>query len=110
MLPIAQILGILSGIPWKEIIKYSPSVIAAASDLLAKNKDGAHKKSGLGVRIARLEENERAQAELVRNMAETQEFLLKTVRLLDKRFKFISCVSVLLATGLVFALVKLLVV
>ncbi len=107
MVPVIQILNVLSGIPWKEVLKYGQPIVAAASGLLAKNKTATSQKVSLETRIARLEENERAQAELIKNMAERQEFLLNAVQLLDKRIKYIFGISILLAIGLIFALVKM---
>jgi len=101
------IVGVLSRIPWKEIVKYGPVIIDAASNLLSRNRSA---KTGsadtVEVRIARLEQNEKDQAELIKNMAERQEILVQSIQVLNTRLKMLFFISMMLVIGLIYILLR----
>ena len=101
------IIGILSRIPWKEILKYGPIIIDAASNLLSRNKAAKIGPADtLEMRIARLEQNEKDQAELIKNMAERQEILVQSIQVLNARLKISLLIVVILAIGLIYILLR----
>jgi hypothetical protein len=101
------IIRILSKIPWKEIIKYGPVIIDTASSLLSRNRltriDPAET---VEMRIVRLEQNEKDQAELIKDMAERQEILVQSIQVLDARLKIALSISAILAIGLIYSIFR----
>jgi len=101
------IIGILAKIPWNEIIKYGPVIIDTASNLLSRNRSA---KIGpaetVEKRIARLEQNEKDQAELIKSMAERQELLVQSIRVLNVRLNITFFISAILAIGLIYVLLR----
>jgi hypothetical protein len=100
----------LSKIPWKHILPYIPTVVDTARELLGaakKTEPAAVATAGseLGDRVAQLEANERKQAELVQTMAEQQEQLATSIRILESRVKLLF----ILVLALLIALVAMLV-
>lgn len=103
------IIGILAKIPWKEILKYGPVIIDTASSLLSRNsspKIGPADTDTVEIRIARLEQNEKDQAELIKSMAERQEILVQSIQVLDARLKISFLISIVLAVGFVSILLR----
>ncbi len=101
------IIGVLTKIPWKEIVKYGPVIIDTASNLLSRNRSA---KTGpadtVEMRIARLEQNEKDQAELIKNMAERQEILVQSIQVLNTRLKMSFSISMLLVLGFIYMLLR----
>jgi hypothetical protein len=103
----------LSKIPWKLIMPYIPSVVETAKDLLrAATKTGQDVKATaeitaaeLADRVAQLEANERKQAELVQAMAEQQERLTASLRILESRLQLLFVVTLVLLIALIAMLV-----
>jgi len=96
------IIRVLAKIPWKEIMKYGPVIIASASTLLSKNKSvKIDPADTIEMRIARLEQNEKDQAELIKSMAERQEILVQSIRVLHARLNISLSISAMLAIGLI---------
>jgi hypothetical protein len=101
------IIGILAKIPWKEILKYSPVIIDTASHLFVRNREARIDPSDtVEMRIARLEQNEKDQAELIKDMAERQEILVQSIRVLSARLNISLSVSIILALGLIYTLLR----
>jgi hypothetical protein len=101
------IIGVLAKIPWKEIIKYGPVIIDSASNLLSRNRAAKIGPADtVEIRIARLEQNEKDQAELIKNMAERQEILVQSIHVLDTRLKISFLISILLALGFIYILLR----
>jgi hypothetical protein len=101
------IIGILAKIPWKEILKYGPVIIDRASSLLSRNRAARIDLSDtVEKRIARLEQNENDQAELIKDMAERQEILVQSIRVLHARLNILLFLSVILAIGLITMLLR----
>jgi len=101
------IIGVLAKIPWKEIIKYGPVIIDSASNLLSRNRAAKIGPADtVEIRIARLEQNEKDQAELIKNMAERQEILVHSIHVLDTRLKISFLISILLALGFIYILLR----
>jgi len=101
------IIGILAKIPWNEIIKYGPVIIDTASNLLSRNRSakiGAAE--SVEMRIARLEQNEKDQAELIKSMAERQELLVQSIRVLNVRLNITFFISAILAIGFIYLLLR----
>lgn len=99
----------LSKIPWKQILPYIPTVVDTARELLgaAKKTDPAAAAAAgtpateLADRVARLEANERKQAELVQTMAEQQEQLTTSIKILESRVKLLFILVLVLLIALV---------
>jgi len=101
------IIGVLSKIPWKEIIKYGPVIMNTASNLLSRNRSARVEPADtVEMRIARLEQNEKDQAELIKNMAERQEMLVQSIHVLSARLKIAFILSLVLAIGLIYILIR----
>ena len=101
------IIGILAKIPWKEILKYGPVIIDTASNLLSRNRAARIGPSDtVEIRITRLEQNEKDQAELIKDMAERQEMLVQSIRVLHARLNLSFSISVMLAIGLITVLLR----
>jgi len=101
------IIGVLAKIPWKEIIKYGPVIIDSASNLLSRNRSAKIGPADtVEIRIARLEQNEKDQAELIKNMAERQEILVRSIKVLDTRLKISFLILIVLAIGLIYILFR----
>jgi len=99
------IVGVLAKIPWKEIIKYGPVIITAASSLLSRsNSAKIDPAETIEMRIARLEQNEKDQAELIKSMAERQEILVQSIQVLDARLKISLFISMILGIGFIIIL------
>lgn len=99
----------LSKVPWKQILPYIPSVVETAKDLLraakksglAATADGGPQAPDLAERVSQLETNERKQAELVQAMAEQQERLTVSLRILESRLQLLFVVTLVLLVALV---------
>lgn len=101
------IIRVLAKIPWKEIIKYGPVIIATASSLLSRNRAAKIDPADtVEIRIARLEQNEKDQAELIKSMAERQEILVQSIQVLDARLKISFLISIILAIGFIYILFR----
>jgi len=101
------IIGILAKIPWKEIVKYGPVIIDTASSLLSRNRSNRlDPAETVEMRIARLEQNEKDQAELIKDMAERQELLIQGIRVLNARLNISLSISAILAVGLITMLLR----
>lgn len=78
-------------VPWMQIVQLVPSILDVSRELLRKSRtqvpvplEDATPDENAG-RIARLEENERRQAELINQMAEQLAQLARAVTVLHKR-------------------------
>jgi hypothetical protein len=101
------IIGVLAKIPWKEIIKYGPVIIDTASNLLSRNRSAKIGPADtVEIRIARLEQNEKDQAELIKNMAERQEVLVRSIQVLNARLKISFLFLIILAIGFIYILFR----
>jgi hypothetical protein len=101
------IIGVLAKIPWKEIIKYGPVIIDTASNLLSRNRSAKIGPADtVEIRIARLEQNEKDQAELIKNMAERQEVLVRSIQVLNERLKISFLFLIILAIGFIYILFR----
>jgi hypothetical protein len=95
-------------VPWNQIIRWAPQIIVLSRELLKRaqrtppSPPPAHldDRADLQVRIAALEDNERAQAELVERMAEQQAELASAVLALHRRERLL-----MLGIGILAALV-----
>ena len=104
---ISFIIGMLAKIPWKEILKYGPVIIDTASSLLSRNRSTRiDPAETVEMRIARLEQNEKDQAELIKDMAERQEILVQSIQVLDARLKISLSISAILAVGFLYVLLR----
>ena len=101
------IIRVLAKIPWKEIIKYGPVIMNTASTLLSRNRSARVEPADtVEMRIARLEQNEKDQAELIKSMAERQEMLVQSIHVLSARLKIAFIFSLVLAIGLIYILLR----
>jgi hypothetical protein len=59
-------------IPWAAILKHAPTILAAADSLLtrARANDAGDRTRGVDVRLAELEDESRAAAQLTQNIAQ----------------------------------------
>jgi len=80
---------------WKPILPFIPSIIDTASKLYNTIKKSGNKNhasdistsvADLAKRVSSLEENEIAQAKLIKNMAEQLSNMTTAINLLSKRF------------------------
>jgi hypothetical protein len=79
-------------VPWLQIVQLVPSILDVSRELLRKSRQlpsppaiPVEGEDATGARIARLEENERRQAELINQMAEQIAQLTRAVTTLHKR-------------------------
>jgi uncharacterized coiled-coil protein SlyX len=104
-------------VPWAQIFRLMPSILELSHELLKRTRrpppseplapdENDPAVTALEARIRRLEENERNQAELVRNMAEQLEQLTTAATALHRQWRIL--LAGLVATGVV-ALVALIV-
>jgi hypothetical protein len=106
-------------VPWAQIVRLMPSILELSHELLRRTRrlkpgeapalapnENDPAMTGLEERISRLEELERNQAELVRNMAEQLEQLTTAATALHRQARML--IVGLVATGAV-ALVALIV-
>ena len=101
------IIRVLAKIPWKEILKYGPVIIDRASWLLSRNRSvKIDPADTMEIRIARLEQNERDQAELIKSMAERQEMLVQSIQVLNARLKISLLILIILVIGLVYFILQ----
>jgi hypothetical protein len=101
------IIRVLAKIPWKEILKYGPVIIDTASNLLSRNRSSKISPADtVEMRIARLEQNEKDQAELIKNMAERQEILVQSFQVLDARLKIAFLILIILAIAFLYMLLR----
>nr|HPI73685.1 hypothetical protein [bacterium] len=95
-------------IPWKSILPYVPTVVETAKELLrnlgkptAIQSPGAAKDdvpaAGLSRRVLQLEENEARQAALVAQLAEEQQRLIDSLRILESRVQLLFWLVIVLA-------------
>jgi hypothetical protein len=96
----------LTRIPWKSILPYVPTVVETAKELLrnlgkAKTSqeqlsDAAPAPLELAQRVSQLENNEARQAQLVEKMAEQQQKLIESLRILESRVQLLFWFALLL--------------
>jgi len=99
------VIRVLSKIPRKEVVTYGPVSIDNASKLLSKNRSAKIGPADtVKMLIARLEQNEKDRAELIKNMAERQEILVQSIQVLNARLRISLVLAVLLAMGPIFIL------
>jgi hypothetical protein len=78
-----------------------------ASSLLSRNRSARIDPADtVEIRIARLEQNEKDQAELIKSMAERQEMLVQSIHVLSARLKIALTISAILAVGFIFSLFR----
>jgi hypothetical protein len=85
-------------LPWLQIVQLVPSIVDVSRELLRKSRkqepvpdpSAPDIDTALVESIARLEENERRQAELVSQMAEQMDILTKALTALHLRMKWLA--------------------
>lgn len=83
-------------IPWMQIVKWMPSIVQVSRELLGKiereppidTRNASH--TELAQRIARLEDNERRQAELITQMAEQLSQFSQVLLIMRRRQLWLS--------------------
>ena len=99
-------------IPWMQIVKWMPSIVQVSRELIARTQreppiDPRHASHDeLAQRIARLEENERRQAELVNQMAEQLAQFSQLLLIMRRRQLWLG-IALAVATGIAIAAVVL---
>jgi hypothetical protein len=91
----------LISIPWKELLKQAPSIAAAADALLSGTK--THKETRLTAsavtslmeRVEALETHDRADAQLVKRLADQVEVLTFSTKILASRLKAALVIAVI---------------
>jgi hypothetical protein len=84
--------------PWLQIVQLVPSILDVSRELMRRTRGAPEMPveaqviddDRLAGRIARLEENERRQAELVSQMAEQIDVLTRAVTVLHKRAQWLA--------------------
>jgi hypothetical protein len=108
-------------VPWLQIVQLMPSIVEVSRELLKRTR-GTPPAAGLPAkvadtsmgaleaRIARLEENERRQAELVSNMAQQLDQLTTAITALHRQWRVLmgalAGTAVLSVVALVFAIAR----
>lgn len=98
--------------PWLQIVQLVPSILDVSRELLRKSRQVPppvaipEGEDANGARIARLEENERRQAELINQMAEQIAQLTRAVTTLHKRAIWLSAGMSLAIVIAVIAIVR----
>lgn len=101
-------------VPWLQIVQLVPSILDVSRELLRKSRslpppalpEGTEADSAAAARIARLEENERRQAELISQMAEQIAQLTRAVTVLHRRLIWLTAATSLAIVMAAIALVK----
>lgn len=101
-------------VPWLQIVQLVPSILDVSRELLRKSRnlpppalpEIAEADAHLAVRIARLEENERRQAELISQMAEQLAQLTRAVTVLHRRMIWLTAATSVAIVLAVIALVR----
>lgn len=93
-------------LPWLQIVQLVPSILDVSRELMRRTRSAPElpieaqivNDDNAAARIARLEENERRQAELVAQMAEQIAVLSRAVTVLHKRGQWLTagCVAAVL--------------
>lgn len=95
-------------VPWLQIVQLVPSILDVSRELLRKSRNtpplppvnAADITNAAAERIARLEENERRQAELINQMAEQIAGLTRAVTVLHRRVIWLTAaLSVAIVVG-----------
>lgn len=107
----------LTKIPWKSILPYVPTAVETARELLrnlgkttAAWSSGTANEApavGLSRRVLQLEENEARQAALVAQLAEQQQRLIESLRILESRVQMLLWLVIVLLVILVALLIFL---
>jgi len=103
----ATVAGLLTAIPWKTIIEHGPGLIDKARGLFKKSQDRDAKETP-EQRLDRLEAIVKDQAQLVEQLVERQELLMRTIQVMDGRIKFLSACALATACGLLACIALLL--
>lgn len=85
-------------VPWLQIVQLVPSILDVSRELMRRTRSTPEPTAPaelvdnerLAERVARLEENERRQAELVAQMAEQLDVLSRAVTVLHKRVLWLT--------------------
>ena len=106
-------------VPWLQIVQLMPSIVEVSRELLKRTRGAPAElpakitdtsTGALEARIARLEENERRQAELVSSMAQQLDQLTIAITALHRQWRVLmgalAGTAVLSVVALVFALAK----
>lgn len=107
-------------IPWAQLVRYAPQIIAVSRELLQKSRRGTgtpsagarsaeadtNSRDALAARIATLEDNERRQAELVESIAEQHAQLARAVVTLHNRQRWLIGALVVATALAVWALLR----
>jgi len=99
--------GILTTIPWKDIVKYGPTLLEAARELFKRSKEQSAKET-LEERVERLEGNEKVQAQLIEQLVERQELLLSAIQVINSRLKLLFICALVTVVGLATCILVLL--
>lgn len=100
--------------PWLQIVQLVPSILDVSRELMRRTRGAPElpidaevvSDDHLTARVARLEENERRQAELVTQMAEQIDVLTRAVTVLHRRAQWLAIGC---ATAVVVAIVAVVV-
>lgn len=92
--------GVLTAIPWKDILEHGPTLLDSARSLFKKSKEKDAKET-LEERVERLERNEKEQAQLIEQLVERQEILLSAVQVTSTRLKILFICTFVTVVGLV---------
>ena len=90
-----SIFNVLVSIPWQSILKQAPALVSAAESLLSRTRDKKDVRQAAGHvealrdRVAALEAHDRADAELIKRLAEQLEALTLSTRVVAARVRLI---------------------
>jgi hypothetical protein len=107
----------IKAVPWALLLKNAPQIVKAADalagrlrarDLPSTGDHGAHDVEALESRVAALEEHDRSDAAVLRQMAEQIEALTTNTVMLAARVRTLGFVAIALAVALVLLLIYVL--
>lgn len=96
----AIVTGILTAIPWKDLLQHGPALLDSAKGLFKKSTQN-DAQGTIEQRIAKLERNEKDQARLIEQLVERQELLLSAIRVINFRLKALFICTIVAAVVLV---------
>ncbi len=100
----------LKAVPWSVILANAPALMDGVRKLIDKRKSSGESfdpgdEVGMASRVAALEQRERRMLEIIESLANNTQQLIETVDALRRRARVGLGISVVLAVGLVIALV-----
>jgi hypothetical protein len=88
-------MSIFSAIPWSFLLKQAPALVKAADALLSGTLiHGTRKMENLKQRVEALEEHDRKDAALMKNLAEELQALTVSTRILAARLRLVLWLAV----------------